>query len=97
MTARWAARLLLALVIAAYALFGLLAPQRDGCSDQTACLVAGCAFGIFTVLSISFTTGLVTGGLATVPLTSALFIRRRTRTSAAAAGSGLRSSSDSTP
>lgn len=51
--------------------------RRGGYSDQTICLIAGCAFGIFTILSTSFTTGLVTGGLALIPLISTFFVRRR--------------------
>lgn len=53
--------------------------RRNGYTDQTVCLVAGCTFGIFTILSTSFTTGLVTGGLAFVPLVSTLFLRRARR------------------
>ncbi len=51
--------------------------QRSGFTDQSACLVAGCAAGIFTILSTSFTTGLVTGGLAIIPVLSALFVGNR--------------------
>lgn len=51
--------------------------RRNGYTDQSACLIAGCSFGIFTILSTSLTTGLVTGGLALVPLLSTFFVRRR--------------------
>jgi hypothetical protein len=51
--------------------------RRRGHTDMYACLVAGCAFGIFTILSTAFTTGLVTGGLALIPLISTLFVRSR--------------------
>lgn len=50
--------------------------QRNGHTDRSACLTAGCSFGIFTILSTSFTTGLVTGGLAIIPLLSAVFAGR---------------------
>jgi hypothetical protein len=50
---------------------------RHGESDESACLVAGCAYGVFTMLATSLTTALVTGGLATLPLISALFVRQR--------------------
>lgn len=51
--------------------------QKNGYTDQTAALIAGCSFGIFTILSTAFTTGLLTGGLALVPLLSTFFVRRR--------------------
>ncbi len=53
--------------------------RRNGYTDQSASLIAGCSFGIFTILSTSFTTGLITGGLALVPLLSTFFVRRRRR------------------
>jgi len=55
-------------------LYGL----RNGDTDQSACIIAGCSFGIVTILSTAFTTGLITGGLATVPLISMFFVRIRT-------------------
>jgi oligosaccharide repeat unit polymerase len=51
---------------------------KRGESDLSACLVAGCSYGIFTMLSTSLTTALVTGGLALIPLV-ALFLQRNTR------------------
>lgn len=52
---------------------------RRGHSDESACLVAGCAFGIFTMLSTALNTAMVTGGLALLPLLSVLLSRRRRR------------------
>lgn len=49
---------------------------RHGHTDEAACIVAGCAFGIFTMLSTAFPTALISGGLATIPLVSMLFVRR---------------------
>lgn len=51
--------------------------HRAGRSDLSACLTAGGAFGVFTSLSTAFTTALVTGGLATLPIISAWFLTRR--------------------
>lgn len=50
---------------------------RRGRSDEWACMIAGCAFGIFTLLSTAFSTSLVTGGLLLIPFASVLFVRRR--------------------
>lgn len=55
---------------------------RHGRTDESVCIVAGCAFGVFTMLSTSFPTALITGGLATIPLVSTFFIRRRRAASA---------------
>ena len=52
---------------------------RRGHSDESACLVAGCVFGIFTMLSTALNTAMVTGGLALLPLLSVLLCRRRRR------------------
>jgi hypothetical protein len=41
---------------------------RHGESDLSACVVAGCSYGVFTMLSTSLPTALLTGGLAVVPL-----------------------------
>lgn len=49
---------------------------RNGESDESACLVAGGAYGIFTMLSTSLTTSLITGGLVLMPV-MALALRRR--------------------
>lgn len=49
---------------------------RHGRTDEAVCIVAGCAFGIFTMLSTAFPTALISGGLATIPLVSMLFVRR---------------------
>lgn len=49
---------------------------RRGHSDESACLVAGCAFGIFTMLSTALNTAMVTGGLALLPVLSALLCGR---------------------
>ena len=46
---------------------------RRGYTDPPATLGAGCSFGIFTMLSTSFTTAWVTGGLLLVPLLSLVF------------------------
>ena len=51
---------------------------RHGHSVESACLVAGCSFGVFTMLSTSLTTALITGGLVLLPLLSALFPKQRT-------------------
>lgn len=50
---------------------------RDGHSDEAACLVAGCSFGVFTMLSTALNTAMVTGGLALLPIISMLLVRRR--------------------
>lgn len=50
---------------------------RNGRTEEWACLIAGCSLGIFTMLSTAFSTALVTGGLALIPLLSWLFLRRR--------------------
>lgn len=49
-----------------------------GESDLSACIVAGCAYGVFTLLSTSLNTALVTGGLAVIPLI-AMSLRRPRR------------------
>ncbi|MES2585565.1 MAG: hypothetical protein V4536_01455 [Pseudomonadota bacterium] len=54
---------------------------KAGWSDLYACITAGCLFGLFTLLSTSFTTSLVTGGLALVPML-ALFFQKRYATNA---------------
>ena len=51
--------------------------ERNGKTDEWACLVAGCAFGILTLLSTAFTTALITGGLALIPFASLLFRKKR--------------------
>ena len=48
---------------------------RHGHSDESACLVAGCAFGVFTMLSTALNTAMITGGLALLPLASLLLSR----------------------
>lgn len=53
--------------------------HRAGRSDLSACVTAGCAFGIFTGLSTAFSTALVTGGLITLPVISAWFITHKSR------------------
>jgi hypothetical protein len=53
---------------------------RNGESDESACLVAGGAYGIFTMLSTSLTTSLITGGLVLMPLL-ALALRSRKKRS----------------
>lgn len=63
--------------------------RRNGYTDQSACLIAGCSFGIFTILSTSFTTGLITGGLALVPVLSTFFIRRRSAQTIPVSQAGL--------
>lgn len=50
---------------------------RRGHSDESACLVAGCAFGIFTMLSTALNTAMVTGGLALLPLLSVALSRSK--------------------
>lgn len=59
---------------------------RHGESDESACLVAGGVFGIFTMLSTSLNTALVTGGLSLMPVAAfALSRRLSTRTALRAA------------
>lgn len=53
-----------------------LRAQAYGRSDLAACITAGGAFGVFTSLSTSFTTALVTGGLAVIPFLAASFVDR---------------------
>ena len=43
---------------------------RNGESEEAACLVAGCSFGVFTLMSTSLTTAMVTGGLLLLPVLS---------------------------
>ena len=50
---------------------------RNGFTDETACIIAGCAFGVFTMLSTALNTALITGGLAFIPFLSMYFTRRR--------------------
>ena len=50
---------------------------RHGRTDEAVCIVAACAFGVFTMLSTSFPTALITGGLALIPVVSTLFVRKR--------------------
>lgn len=50
---------------------------RDGNSVESACLIAGCSFSVFTMLSTSLTTAMITGGLALLPILSALFPKQR--------------------
>jgi hypothetical protein len=49
---------------------------KAGWSDLYACITAGCIFGLLTLLSTSFTTSLITGGLALIPML-ALFFQKR--------------------
>lgn len=49
---------------------------RAGRSDLAACITAGGAFGVFTCLSTAFTTALITGGLAILPIVAAWFVAR---------------------
>ena len=49
---------------------------RRGRSDEWACVIAACTFGVFTMLSTAFSTSLVTGGLLIIPFVSALLVRR---------------------
>lgn len=49
---------------------------RRGESDGSACLIAGCSFGVFTAASTALTTALITGGLALLPLLSMVTTRR---------------------
>ena len=64
---------------------------RKGFTDESACLVAGCAFGVVTMLSTALSTALVTGGLILIPMASWLFARRSRRTRAAVASTLSRS------
>ena len=47
---------------------------KDGYSDLTACVIAAGSFGILTILSTAFSTGLITGGLLLIPLISICFL-----------------------
>lgn len=51
--------------------------QRDGDTDASACLVAGCSFGVFTALSTALPTAYLTGGLAVLPALMLLTTQRR--------------------
>lgn len=51
--------------------------MRHGESDASACLIAGCTFGVVTAASTALTTALITGGLALLPLLSLFFAQRR--------------------
>ena len=44
--------------------------SRNGHNDEWACVMAGCTYGLFTLLSTAATTALITGGLATIPMLS---------------------------
>ena len=54
---------------------------RNGFTHEWACLLVGCAFSVFTMLSTAFSTALVTGGLLLIPFVSSLFVRRVAGTS----------------
>jgi hypothetical protein len=58
--------------------------HRNGVSDESVAVVAACTFGVFTLLSTSLTTGLLTGGLAVIPVVSALLVRQSATFSSAA-------------
>ena len=47
--------------------------QRIGRNDEWACVTTACTFGVFTLLSTSMTTAMLTGGLAIVPVLSWMF------------------------
>ena len=47
---------------------------RRGFTDEWACLIASCAFGVFTMLSTAFSTALITGGLLLIPVISMTLI-----------------------
>ncbi|WP_295640761.1 hypothetical protein [uncultured Methylibium sp.] len=49
---------------------------RDGDTDASACLIAGCSFGVFTALSTALPTAFLTGGLAILPLLMMATTRR---------------------
>lgn len=44
---------------------------------ESACLIAGCAFGVFTMLSTALNTAMVTSRLALLPLLTAVLLRKR--------------------
>ena len=48
---------------------------RNGETDESACLVAGGAYGIFTMLSTSLTTAMLTGGLLLLPVLANLLVK----------------------
>lgn len=52
---------------------------RHGDSDESACLVAGGAYGIFTMLSTSLTTAMLTGGLILLPVLAFFLLRKLRR------------------
>jgi len=49
---------------------------RNRYTDEWACIMAGCSFGVFTMLCTAMTTAMVTGGLLLIPFVSFLFTRR---------------------
>lgn len=51
----------------------------QGFTDESAVIVAACSYSVLTMLTTSFTTALITGGLALVPLLS-FFMSGRART-----------------